>query len=36
MAREVRAFVAVLAGRLRSLLTVCRPFESVVMNKTTF
>lgn len=36
IAREVRELVAVSAGRLPSLLTVFRPFETVVMERTIF
>ena len=36
IAREVRIFIAVLAGRRRSLFTFFRLFETVAINNTTF
>ena len=36
IARDVCAFVAVFAGRRRRRFTVSLPFETVVINRTTF
>ena len=35
IAREVRIFIAILAGRRRNLLTFFRLFDIVVINNTT-